>query len=249
MPANASPEERLQQIYEMLREMVQSSSDGIEPDESGSPALPLPLDVGGRMSATDLLSWWFRPPTAAEGAWNQYFGEPEGSSARAISKPGQAAKANPSTAADRKADSQAALRVLVDWPNDDLANEDADTAIEVFYGFLHAFGRKDIASAMQFIAEDYHVFEDDREVDGGDLSTLLESLIESLHGFEFAVSLAMIPEPLRHPYGIVIYVEIQIDARRAQDGAKRNLLERRLVLLQKQADFSWKIAAFSKPRN
>jgi ketosteroid isomerase-like protein len=234
----------------MLREVLEPASDGSEPDDSRWHPPPLPLDVDGRTSATDLLSWWFRPPSAAESAWNQYFGDSEGFSSRALPRPGEIPKTKTAgEVAERTTDSRAALRALVDWPKDDLANEDAESAIEVFYGFLHAFGRKDVATAMQYVADDYHVFEDDREVDRHDLRGVLESLLESLYGFELDVSLSMIPEPLRHPYGIVTYAEIQLDAKRPQDGAKRGLVERRLVLLQKQADFNWKISAFSKPRS
>lgn len=250
MPPAQNADEQLRRIYHILRDAFEPPSSGSEPDDSRWHAPPLPLNVDGRTSATDLLSWWFRPPSAQESAWNQYFGDSEGSSSRAIAKPGEAPKTKTvAEAAERNTDSRAALRALVDWPKDELANEDAECAIEIFYNFLHAFGRKDVAAAMQHIAEDYHVFEDDREIDRHDLRSMLESLLESLHGFALDVSLSMIPEPLCHPYGIVTYAEIQIDARRPQDGVKRNLVERRLVLLQKQADFSWKISAFSKPRS
>jgi ketosteroid isomerase-like protein len=243
-------DERLRQIYDMLREVLEPPSSGGELGDSRWHAPPLPLNVDGRTSATDLLSWWFRPPSGEESAWNQYFGGSESSSTRTVAKPGEAPKTKTAVeAAERNTDPRAVLRALVDWPKDELANEDAECGIETFYNFLHAFGRRDVAAAMQHIAEDYHVFEDDREIDRHDLRSMLESLLESLHGFELGVSLSMIPEPLGHPYGIVTYAEIQIDARRLQDGVKRNLVERRLVLLQKQADFSWKISAFSKPRS
>lgn len=253
MAFDIATDERLRQIYEMLREVVEPSSKGVEPrvesDDSGWHVPPLPLDVDGRTSATDLLSWWFRPPSAEESAWSQYFGDSQASSSRPVPKPGETPTHKTTQATQRNAASRVAMGALIDWPKDNLANEDAESAIEVFYGFLHAFGRKDIAAAMQYVAEDYHVFEDDREIDRRDLTGLLESLLESFRGFELDLSLSMVPEPLRHPYGIVTYAEIQLDATRAEDGAKRNLVERRLVLLQKQPDFSWKISALSKPRS
>jgi ketosteroid isomerase-like protein len=207
--------------------------------------------MDGRTSATDLLSWWFRPPSGEESSWNRYFGDSQGLSSRAIAVPGGTAVKTETAREGQELDVnlRAVVRAWVDWPEEDLSNEDAEAAIEAFYGFIHAFGRKDIPTAMQYVAEDYHVLEDDREVDCHDLSSRLEALLESLHGFEFDVSLTMAPEPLRHPYGIVIYAEIQIDARRPQDGVKRNIVERRLILLREQADSAWKISAFSKPRN
>jgi len=251
MPTAQNADERLRQIYQLLRETLEPSSNGDETDETRWHAPPLPLDLDGRTSATDLLSWWFRPPSGEESSWNRYFGDAKGSSARAIPKPTEAVTTE-TAIADPELDihSRAALRALVDWPTDELSNDDAEVAIEVFYGFLRALGRNDITEAMLHVAEDYHVFEDDREVDRGDLRCSLEVLLDSMQGYEFDVTLATVPEPLGHPYGIVMYAEIQIDAIRAQDGAKRNIVERRLVLLQwQQADSTFKIAAFSKPRS
>jgi len=252
MPAAQNADERLRQIYQLLRETLEPSSNGDEVDETRWHAPPLPLDLDGRTSATDLLSWWFRPPSGEESPWNRYFGDAKGSSVRAIPEPGVApvktevAKAGP----ERDVYSREAIRALVDWPTDELSNENAEIAVEVFYGFLRALGRNDIVGAMQYVAEDYHVFENDKEVDRWDLRSSLEVLLDSMQGFEFDVTLATAPEPLGHPYGIVMYAEVQIDAKRPQDGAKRNVVERRLVLLQwQQADATFKIAAFSKPRS
>ena len=251
MPAAQSTEDRLRQIYQLLRETLEPSeiSDGTE--EARWHAPPLLVNVDGRTSATDLLSWWFRPPSEMESGWRRYFGDAEGPSTRSISDPSASPVKNEILPAHPRQDAQiqVAMRALADWPNDDLPNEDAEMAIGVFYGFLHAFGRKDIAEAMQYVAEDYHVFEDDREVDRQDLRSSLEALLELFHGFKLDVSLAMVPEPLGHPYGVVVYAEIQIDATNPQDGAKRNMVEPRLVLLQKQADSNFRISAFSKPRS
>jgi ketosteroid isomerase-like protein len=243
-------DERLREIYQLLRETLEPSN-GDAAAETRWQSPPMPLDVDGRTSATDLLSWWYRPPSGEESAWDRYFGDPKGSMARPIAplKETRAGTSTSNSAHEEDMHSHAAVGALVDWPAEDLPNQDAEIAIEVFYAFLHALGQKDVAGAMQYVADDYHVFENDREFDRRDLRSSLEVLLESLHGSEFEVSLAMVPEPLGHPYGIVMYVEIQIDITNPRDGAKRNVLERRLVLLQKQADFAFKIAAFSKPRS
>jgi hypothetical protein len=101
---------------------------------------------------------------------------------------------------------------------------------------------------MQFVAPDYHTFEDDREINRDDLRNHLEALLESLHGFDFEVSLSMAPEPMQHPYGIIVYAEIQIDAVHPESRAKRNYVERRLALIQAQEDSQWRIAALSLVR-
>ena len=56
------------------------------------------------------------------------------------------------------------------------------------------------------------------------------------------------PEPLLHPYGVVMSVEIQIDGVHQQTKAKKNVVDKRLVLLQYHAQDQWKIAALGKVR-
>ena len=176
-------DEHLEQIYSLLREALTPQEEQ-EPDRGWyTPSLP-PLDPGSKLSATDLLSWWFRPPTASQNPWDAYFGN----SAPVLDP----AKVTPPSAPPTRLTnpvSRATIRALLPVEENELASEDADRATETFYEFLHAFGRRDIDAAMQYIADDYHTFEDDRELDRGDLRSRLEALLDALHSYDFEVSL------------------------------------------------------------
>jgi ketosteroid isomerase-like protein len=240
---------KLQDAYQLLRELVEDTSIEQSPEEAKWYAPPLPpIDPGSQLSATDLLSWWFRPPTASAGSWDAYFGT--NLPRKGELEPGAPSPPESSSPARESADPvrRAVFRALLAEDEDGLGAEEADSALEVFYEFLHAFGRRDVEGAMRYVAEDYHTFDDDREMNHRDLANSLEALLASLLGWDFTVTLAMVPELLRHPYGIVIYAEIQLDAVERATGAKRNLVEQRLVLMEQGSDKSWKLAAFSRPR-
>jgi hypothetical protein len=236
-------DERLDQIYTLLREALTPQEEGQESNRAWyTPQMP-PIDPGSKLSATDLLSWWFRPPTASQNPWDTYFAE----STVAHESPRMAAP--PPAASPADPISRAAIRALLPVEESELASDDADRATETFYEFLHAIGRRDVDVAMQYIADDFHTFEDDREVDRDDLRSRMEGLLDAMHGYDIDVSLTTVPEPLQHPYGVVMSVEIQLDGVHPQTKAKRNVLDKRLVLLQRQADDCWKITSLGRARD
>jgi hypothetical protein len=250
-------EDQLRRAHQVLSDLLgesdqQRAGDG-EPAWYEPPAPPVAF--GANLSATDLLSWWFRPPSKKRrDAWDTYFGEPPTSAATSgaagASAAGASAAAKQDTPPSVESEilSSAVWQALVPETETPLTAEDADSATEVLYAFLHAFGRRDIDSALQWIADDYHAIENDQEIDRNGLRCRLESLLDSLYGWDIEVSLAAPPEPLVHPYGILIYAEIQIDGRKPSEMAVRSQLERRLALLQRAGESGWKIAALSQPR-
>jgi ketosteroid isomerase-like protein len=132
----------------------------------------------------------------------------------------------------------------VQVPDERLPEESAEAAVETLYEFLHAIGRRDVEAAMDLTAEDYHVMEDDVEVDRLGLRQRLEALLDSLRGWSLEASLAVAPEPLHHPYGVLIAADIQLDAAH-RDGSKRSRLERRVALLRQDGEGEWRIHALS----
>lgn len=248
MPPPVAAEERLREVYRLLGELLEAPTEEAHNDTVPwySPQLP-PLDVGSKLSATDLLNWWFRPP-AGKPVWDRYFGSAPDSTAQVNRpRPDPVVRDEMSGDAARFA-SAAAIAALLPEADDDLATEDADAAVETFYEFLHAFGRGDVEAAMGWVADDYHVIEDDVEIDREGLRRRLEWLLETLYGWDFEVSLASVLEPVPHPYGILMYAEIQINGMRAADDERRCLVERRAVLLENCGASGWKIAAMSRPR-
>jgi hypothetical protein len=243
-----SAQERLRELYSLLGELLDLPAEEVQ--ETGvpwyAPQLP-PLDVGSKLSATDLLNWWFRP-AVGKNAWDKYFASATTLATRTERPQETLSKQHASAGDGARLSSSTAMAALLPKADDELANQDADTAVEVFYEFLHAFGRGDIRSAMTWVADDYHVMEEDVEVDRNGLERRLEWLLETLHGWDFEVSLASILEPVPHAYGIMMYAEIQINGVRPLDHVKRCLVERRVVLLENSGESDWKIAAMSRPR-
>jgi hypothetical protein len=194
MRAASISEERLRRLYEVLRETLGEQEEPVEPEDSPwyAPVLP-PLDLGSRISATDLLSWWFRPPNASRGSWDAYFGD-EKPQTTVTSQPVVAAFPQPPADHSRTSSvSRAALRSLLPIEEEELSPDDADQAVEVFYEFLHAFARRDVKAALELVGENYHILENDVEVSRRDLANRLESLLASFSGWDLSVGLSIGP--------------------------------------------------------
>lgn len=247
----ASPiiDDKLRRVYELLREVFDEPSED-QPDSDDvwhTPSLP-PVGSGAQLSATDLLGWWFRPPSGKKNGWDDYF--PDSPALEAA--PVDAHQAHSTKAASPSSASRIVAntirQAMLPETDDHLNDEDSEAAVDVLYAFLHAFANGDIEGALQWVSGDYHVIEDDQEIDRNGLRRRLEYLLDSLDGFDIEVSLSTPPEPLPHPYGIVMYVEIQIDGHKHGQNAVRSQVEHRLALFEKQGEQGWKIAALSRPR-
>jgi hypothetical protein len=222
-------------------------------DEGGSageltpwrePPLRAPL-LSGRISATDRLSWWFRPLSDGRDPWESYF-EPEAAPAPPPRSPAAtAATASPPAAPDGEPlGRRAALRLLLAEPDEELIDSDADAVVTCLYDFVHAVGRRDVATAIdECVDPDYHTLENDVEIDRDGLAAQLESLLDRLRGWELDVSLVEIPEPILHPDAILVWTELQIEAHR--DGEHQTLLHSRLAVFRRGRDRRWLISALS----
>jgi len=217
--------------------------------------MPAPV-LGGRISATDRLSWWFRPAAGGNEGWDRFFdssstisemlGDRKGfrpvedsffsqpSSPQFHSPPENVSPSGP----------WADLRLILSEPESELLDEDAEAVVTCLYDFIHAIGRGNIQEAISCISEDYHSLEDDREVDRLGLVQQITALLDSLRGWDFDISLVEIPHPILHPKAILVYAETQIDAINRKDGARRIILERRIAVFQQQ-NREWLITALS----
>jgi hypothetical protein len=106
-------------------------------------------------------------------------------------------------------------------------------------------GREDLESAMSCVATDYHAIEDDHEVDRDGLAQRVKALLDSLYGWEKDVFLVEIPQPVLHPTAILVHAEMQINAVHHTTGERRTVIDRRVVVFERQRDRSWRIAALS----
>jgi ketosteroid isomerase-like protein len=78
------------------------------------------------------------------------------------------------------------------------------------------------------------------------MTTLVDQVgaeLDALRGWELETSLVEIPQPILHPDGILVYAELQIDARK--DDERRTVLHRRIAVFRKGRDRRWRIAALS----
>jgi ketosteroid isomerase-like protein len=195
--------------------------------------------LGGRVSATDRLSWWFRPTTDGRDPWDSYF-EPVPEPLAEAPPRGPAVPAPDADPPGRRA----ALRLLLAEPDEEMIDSDADAVVSCLYDFVHAIGRGDVTAAIEeCVAPDYHVMENDVEIDRDGLAAQLQDQLQRLRGWELDASLVEIPEPILHPSGILVHTELQIEA--SKDGAHQTLLHRRIAVFRQSRDRRWRIAALS----
>jgi ketosteroid isomerase-like protein len=246
---------RLIQAYELLRSLIEGAEDSFDVAEApwGSPVPPL-ADPDGRLSATDLLSWWFRAPSAMGNPWDLYFNDSLRATTKSSDPPAQPlsfqAMINPDPVVGQNSTRPphpwlASLRSHTNI-EDVLPDKDAEAAVACVYEFIHAVSRRDVEQAMEMVSEDYHVFEDDREVDKLGLRHEIESLLDSLLGWEIEVSLAEVPDPLSHKYGVLVYIIIQLNAYHPKSGERRSLVNPRIARLKQQTTSQWAILALSR---
>lgn len=248
--------------YQLLRELMEQPED--ESNRLQEPReLPFvrPEDATGTMSATDLLTWWFRPTSRMADPWEDYFAprtQPVGTTAQTqrppLEKRPQRPGARPSfqhRPRPSQPDPEPDLAPWIDWqllysePENTLEDDHAEAAVQCLYDFLHAISRRDVEGAMQCVADDYHVLEDDIEIDALGLRHQIERLLDSLVGWELQVSPVEIPFPLGHMLGVLIYIEIQIDAYHPLLDLRRVIVQRRIAVLQWQSQQGWRISALS----
>ncbi|MDQ5822884.1 MAG: hypothetical protein M3441_01565 [Chloroflexota bacterium] len=256
--------------YQLLRELMEQSEEEWDPLQEPQ-ELPFvrPGDTSGILSATDLLTWWFRPTSRMADPWEDYFAprrEPisttpqrplaqrpaaqQVSAGRRPQLPG-ANQGFPERARPARPGPAPESAPWTDWqllhpePENLLEDDHAEAAVQCLYDFLHAISLRDVEAAMQLVADDYHVLEDDVEIDALGLRHQIERLLDSLRGWELQVSPVEIPMALGHVLGVLVYVEIQIDAYHPLLDLRRVYVQRRVAMLQWQSQRDWRISALS----
>jgi ketosteroid isomerase-like protein len=236
-----SLDSKLRSVQALLNSILdESGGDGdVSPSHWELPILP-PPDVGGRLSSTDLLNWWFRAPQG-RGALAEAKGPAVSSELNEVAVRG----AHPLD--EESHDGWSELSLLFPAPEEHLAEEHAQGAVDCMYDFLHAVGRRDVRAASALIDDSYHTIEMGEEVDKQRFTNGLEAQIDELRNWDFEVSLAVAPEAVGHPFGVLMHVTIQFDATSRADGSKKGRVERRLAILrQESSSGSWRIAGMPK---
>jgi ketosteroid isomerase-like protein len=233
---DATPDSRLALAIDLLRSVV-GAGEAPAGGAAGRGFAPLVAqpELDRRLSATDLISFWFQPAATAFDPWDEFFSAPAPKGRNGVAAP------------DAAEGALADLRAMVADPEGELADEQADAAVECLYEFVHAVGRRDVDRALELVADDYHTLEDDREVDRLGLRQQLESLLGGFDGWQVDTSLVTIPEVIPHPGGVAILAEIQVDGYRPDDDdAWRSIIQRRVAVLERVPDGEWLITALSR---
>jgi hypothetical protein len=245
-------DERLLQVYRLLKEFIEP--DGNSQELSSHWRLPTlsPPPPGGVLSATDLLGWWFRAPAAGPNPWDAYFSQTPAVTPAVSQKARQSASPVPSSTLDALLASlpsasplREEVRRIAAQTDDTLREADADAVVDTIYAFIHSLGRRDVAGAMIAVADDYCGMEDGRYVDKTALANQCASMIDSLHGWDFSLSLCDLPEPIAHPCGIIVKLRIAIDSRNTRSGKRASALHERVAVVRKYSDRHWLIASLN----
>lgn len=251
-----SPDARLDEALTLLRALLaqlDGGNGGVTPWEPPTSPRQAP---DGRISATDQLSWWFRPATSGRDPWDDYFEEPlprplrphDGAPWAAVTPNAATRSASPDgwTLPDASPPGRwSSLQLLLAEPEDEIIDADAESVVTCLYDFLHAIGRRDLAGAMACVHDDYSTMEDDREITRTGLAGQIRGLLDSLHGWDMDVSLVEVPHPILHPTGILIYAEMQVEARRQESTERRTIVQRRVAVFERAREGGWLIVGLS----
>jgi hypothetical protein len=234
---------KLRDVQALLNTILEEARDSGNdaPSHWELPILP-PPDAEGQLSSTDLLNWWFRAPQNRSRDGDPSL-EPFGAGGPSVERQ-DALRGRASEPAGH--DRWSEISILLPEPEEHLAEEHAQAAVDCLYDFLHAVGQRDIGAAAALIHDFYHTIEDGEEVDKRKFVNFLASQVDALRDWDFDVSLAVAPEPVNHPYGVLIHAIVQFDAIHLMDGSKDGHVEERVAILREDESGAWKIAALPR---
>jgi hypothetical protein len=238
--SSTSLDAKLRDIQALLDSVLHEARDGGNdtPSHWELPILP-PPNADGELSSTDLLNWWFRTPQR-RADWNETQ-EPRGGNGSPAPAGARGRAADPLLE-----DGWSQISLLMPEPEEHLAEEHAQAAVDCLYDFLHSVGQRDLAAAAALIHDDYHTIEKGVEIDKPAFMNFLTAQLDTLRNWDFDVSLAVAPEPVNHPNGVLIHAKVQFDAVHLVNGTKDGHVEERVAVLREDDAGVWKIAALPR---
>lgn len=120
-----------------------------------------------------------------------------------------------------------------------------EEAVAVVYDFLHGIERRDLDVAFELVADDFHAMEGDQELDRQALRNRFAELLDHQRGATLRVSPIRIPQALPHPVGMLVPLEIVIDA--TTDDEARSWRFDRIAVLEMGCEGSWQITGLGTP--
>jgi len=122
----------------------------------------------------------------------------------------------------------------------------ATSAVDCLFRFTRALERSDLDAAMACISPEYHLFENDRDLDIHALRMRLERSLDEWRGPELRITLTEIPDPVFHPRGILIHATFQVDYRHKEKDSLETLLLGYLIHFDAQPGEEWLIHALCR---
>lgn len=190
-------------------------------------------------SATDLLISWLPQPddsgstAASNEIWDRYFGKPR----ERLSIPH-----TPHTQRSIR-DSETirpSVATVEPWEI-----EAAESSVDCLFRFLRALEKCDVSAAMTCVSKDYHVVDDDGEIDRPRLQLDLEKLVDEWRGTGVQISTTEVPDPVFHPAGVLISGTIQVDFTKHSSQRASQLISRIFVFSKSSRD-EWRLSAIVK---
>jgi ketosteroid isomerase-like protein len=250
-PSDGQPE----RVIAALRALLEQLEEG---DTAATPwigSADVPLSPG-RISATDQLSWWFRPAAGAgEDPWERFFtppgttplaaGPPRAREMQASPPDGHHPWAAAPAAATAPPGRRVSLQLLLAEPEEEMIDADAEAVVAGLYDFVHALGRRDVDAAMTCVAADFHALDEGREIDRSTLARQLRALLDPFIGWDLTTSLVEIPQPMLHPDAILVHAELQLEAHHPATGEWQSVVEPRIAVFRQQRDRRWLISGLA----
>jgi hypothetical protein len=191
-------------------------------------------------SATDLLISWLPQPedsgdtVTSNEIWDRYFGRPGGERLSVPHKPHtRRSVRHPETIRPSAA-------ALEPWEI-----EAAESSVDCLFTFLRALEKCDISAAMACVSKEYHVVDDDGEIDRPRLQLYLEKLVDEWRGAGVQISTTEVPDPICHPAGVLISGTIQIDFGVRSPEMASQLISR-IFVFSKTSRGEWRLSAIAK---
>ena len=235
-----SLDSRLRDVQALLNDILEETQQaGGSPSHWELPILP-PPDADGQLSSTDLLNWWFRSPRGQGRASSQPVGGEVGAPEASEAVPPPAGMPAPAR------DDWSEISALFPEPEEALTDEHAQAAVDCLYDFLHAVGQRDVEAACALLDDYYHTIENGQEVDKLRFRNDLARQLDTLRDWDFDVSLAVAPQPVNHPYGVLIHAVVQFDSVHRAERTRRGHVEHRVAIVRQDDSGAWRIAALPR---
>jgi hypothetical protein len=124
----------------------------------------------------------------------------------------------------------------------------AESAVDCLFTFLRALETCNVTAAMRCVSKHYHVVEEDREIVKESLQVDLEKQMDQWRTMNVQITTTEVPDPIRHPAGILIPITIQVDITNSHREQITSQLISRLCVFSETETGEWLLTAMARIR-